>query len=480
MKNLGKWQVVSIGSRFVALFLGLVQSVVITRILTVSEFGLVGIVSAVGALFGIAQHLGLASGTTREISATEDKEEVFKIFVSSVVIKYLIVFPVATSLFFLAHYLAYTFYNYPDAEIPLKLYSIVLVIQGAQGICNSVIAGLQKFRRLFLYQAVIALVSLFFYIPFVEMFKVRGYFIALTLFNLVSSISLLFLALYPIKHYLKMPKKKEFVRVFKNVLLLSLSIYLVKVLYTLWLKFGQVTLGRTETLEMVGIFSFAILYSSKLLTISDALTDVNLPIFSKEFSLNLENFKKMFLENFGKLYLVIMFAAVSAIFMMKDIIGYVGLSKYNSAAFIVMPLVLSFAFYSYINLVKSSVLIPAKMMIEMISGYVAMLVVTVIAYFLLKSGNSSLNSMSFAMLLGSLASFLLMGYQVKRKLHFFILDNKTIYLSVYLFILLSVQYSLPSTTIRALFYIPFSLLFLYLIEKFHIMRTFSLLHKLRK
>ena len=68
MTNIGRWQVISIISRLMALILGVVQSIVITRILTVAEFGIIGIVGAVGAMFGIAQHFGLASGTTKKIS----------------------------------------------------------------------------------------------------------------------------------------------------------------------------------------------------------------------------------------------------------------------------------------------------------------------------------------------------------------------------------------------------------------------------
>ena len=48
MNKLLKWQLVSFVSRGIAMALGIVQSVIIARILTVSEFGLVGIVAGIG------------------------------------------------------------------------------------------------------------------------------------------------------------------------------------------------------------------------------------------------------------------------------------------------------------------------------------------------------------------------------------------------------------------------------------------------
>lgn len=481
MASLGKWQFVSLVSRFIALFLGLVQSVIIARILTVSEFGVVGIVGAVGALFGIAQHLGLASGTTREISATKNPNDIFKIFISSVVIKYVITFPLALGLFVLAPYLATVVYKHPEITFPLRLYALVLIVQGVQSIFNSVIAGLHKFKRLFLYQALIAVVSLVFYIPLVFLYKVNGYFIALTVFNLISSLSLGYLALWPLRHELKSPAKNEFTKIFKNILVLSLGIYFVKVLYTIWYKFGQITLGYFEPLEVVGIFSFALLYASKLMTISDALTDVNLPVFSKEFAHNFENFKKLFHDNFDKLYFIILFCALSASFFVKEILIFVDLyKKYSSSIFIVLPLVLSFAFYSYINIIKSSILIPAKMITSMVIGYITLVFYTVLSYFVLLLKFDSLSSMSFSMLLGSVLAFFTLFVLIKKELNFFILDTKFIALSLLAFVILPVHFVVSDLMLRFVFYIVYSSTFLYALERYKVFSVVNILKRFRK
>jgi len=479
MTNIGRWQVISIISRLMALILGVVQSIVITRILTVAEFGIIGIVGAVGAMFGIAQHFGLASGTTREISSAP-KEETFKIFLSSLILKYIIVLPVALALFLFAPYITRNIYKLDEIAFPLRLYSAVLLVQGAQGILNSVIAGLQRFRRLFLYQVAIAGVSLFLYIPLVYFYKVDGYFMALLLFNAVSTITLSILALAPLRGYLKLPTKSELGHSFKNILLLSLGIYAAKILYTAWFKFGQITLGYFEALEVVGVFSFAVLFSSKLQTISDALTDVNLPIFSKEFSTNLEGFKQKFIGNFKKIFAVILVLTMSASFFAKDVIILAVGHKYDASIPLILPLVFSFAFYSYLNLLKSSVLVPAKMIFELIGSYAVLFVVTSASYFLMVLSFGSLMAMSYAMLFGSALGFASAFLLIHNKLKFDILNSRSVGLTIKLLLLIPFNFLAISLPLKLAIFACYTLVIVSTFKSENIFNVGEVLKRLKK
>ncbi|MEK7594972.1 MAG: oligosaccharide flippase family protein [Patescibacteria group bacterium] len=478
--SLGKWQIVSLISRFSALFLGLVQSVVIARILSVSEFGLVGIVTSIGALAGIAQHLGLASGTTHQISSASKNEDIFKIFLSSLVLKYLITVPVAVGLFVIAPYIARNIYKYSELLFPLKIYCFVLIVQGVQSIFNSIIAGLQKFKVLFIYQAAIAFVSVFLYVPLVFLFRVNGFFIALAFFNLIGSIVLGMLALYPIRNHIKLPTTKEFGGFFKNIFVLSMGIYLVKVLYTLWVRFGQLTLPYFSNLTSVGIFSFAMLYASKLQTISDALTDVNLPYFSKVFATNYEDFKKTFHENFNKLYALIFFAGVGGIFFSKEVILIAVGTKYNASLFIILPLVLSFVFYSYINILKSSVLIPAKMLKEMILGYFLMLIGTVGSYFVLNTRMDGLNAMSFSMLIGGILGYFVLALLIYLKLKILINDYGAFLISSLLILILAGHLIIEAIYLRLTFFVFMSFIYLYFVDRLKLVNIARLFKKLKR
>lgn len=419
MREITRWQIVSFISRGVAMAMGIIQSVFVVRILSVSEYGLINIVTSIGAAFGIYQHLGLASGSTREISSAEDEDEVFKVFATSVLIRYFVTVPLAVILFVFSKYIAITQYNSPEIVFPLRLFSIVLLIQGVQSIFNSVISGTHRFKELFIYQAVIAVVSLFVYIPLIFYFRVDGYFMALIVFNFIGSISLGIIAMRPLKSHIAIPSKDDFKRLLKEILSISLGIYAVKIIYTYWQKSGPILLGLEVSPEQVGIFSFALLYGAKLMAVSDAVTDVNLPVLSREFVNDVSKFKEIFGDNFDKVFAFIVFSGVSAIFWSKEVISLlVGHGKYDGSFPLVIPLVYAFIFYSFVNIVKSSIFIPAKYVKEMIASFVLMLVITAGFYFLFSPSLGFLNSMAYGMVAGAFVGILFMDLVSWVKLKF--------------------------------------------------------------
>src|SRR3989338_9889200 len=120
MRDLAKWQVISFASRGTAMALGIIQSFFIVRLLTVPELGLVQLAVSLGGALGIYQHLGLASASTREVSAAKDNKEIFKIFITSGVIRYLVTIPIVIGLFFYSDKISTGVYHNPDLELPLK------------------------------------------------------------------------------------------------------------------------------------------------------------------------------------------------------------------------------------------------------------------------------------------------------------------------------------------------------------------------
>ncbi|MBI2414966.1 oligosaccharide flippase family protein [candidate division WWE3 bacterium] len=434
-KSLLKWQTISFISRMMAMGFGIIQSVIIVRILSVAEYGLVSIVTSVGAAFGVYQHLGLASGSTREIATVKDPKQIFKIFFTSTIIRYIISGPLALTLYFLAPYIATHIYGQPELIFLLRLYAIVMIAQGLQSIFNSVISGMERFKRLFIYQVFIAGCSLIIYIPLIYFYKVTGFFYALLIFNILSSSILGFLALKPISSSFVFPTKAEFKVLFKEILSISLGIFAVKIIYTYWNKIGPLVLGVSLSPEQVGIFSFALLYSGKLMSISDSITDVNLPVLSRKFKENFEEFKHIFSSNFDKIFAFILFVGGSAIYWVGELAYLViDKTKYEASYHLILPIIFAFIFYSVINVVKSSILIPAKFIKEMIVSFVLLIGITVLSYVSLLKITDPLNAMAYGMAIGSFTSMMFIASisVIKIKYNFF---NKS-HLFLFIFVIL--------------------------------------------
>ena len=102
MKSILRLQVFSFVSRLVAMFSGIFQSLIIVNLLSVKQFGLIGLVTSIAGIAGITQHLGLASSSTKEISHAKSDAEVVDIVIASLSIRFLISFPIAFILIFFA------------------------------------------------------------------------------------------------------------------------------------------------------------------------------------------------------------------------------------------------------------------------------------------------------------------------------------------------------------------------------------------
>lgn len=452
MKELGKWQVISFISRSTAMVIGLIQGFAIAAILTKSEWGIVQLAVSIGSALGIYQHLGLASASTREISSAKKEEDVFKIFITSVVIRYCVTLPIAIGLLFYSHYLANNLYKNALLEFPLKIYAVTLLFQGVQSILNSVISGTKRFKQLFIYQAAISVISLLFYLPLVFFYRIEGYFYAFLGFNIVSSISLAYLAFKPLKGKIFFPGKKEFLALLKEIFSISIAIYLMKIIYTNWEKLGSNALGLFESPEVIATYAFALLYAKKLTSISDSVTDVNLPVLSEKYSKDISEFKILFEKNFNKLFSFIVligaFASYWAPLIIRIMLGH----KYDDSFVLIPPLILSFMLYSLMNIINSSVLIPAKMTKSMIATFLALIFGTGLFFYASRVQMGVLLSMSWGMAFGALLSLTCMLYFIKRviKFSFFNIDHIVILIAGFA---VSMLCSVESTWVKAVGFI---------------------------
>jgi len=424
MKSLFKWQIISFISRGMAMFVGLVQSFVILRILSQAEWGIVQLALSIGGALGIYQNLGLASASTREISSCKDDTKIFKIFLTSVTIRYLIAIPLAVGLIVFAPKISVEMYKHPELILPLQIYGVTILIQGFQSILNSVISGTKRFKNLFTYQVAISFVSALLYIPLVYFYGMMGYFYAFLTFNVISTIALTIIAFKPLKNKLVMPSKHDFALLFKDIFSISIVIYVSKIIYTNWEKFGTNVLGLTLTPEMVAIFGFAIVFAKKIMSISDAVTDVNLPILSEKFVDDIEDFKQTFTSNFDRIFSFVILSSTVAAFWAPQIIYFAaGKQKYTEyfgSLALILPLLISFILYSFINIVNASILIPAKMVKAMLSSFVLLLIVTAASFgaFYYVHYSNLLMAMAISMLIGSALSYFYICYCVQKKLQF--------------------------------------------------------------
>ncbi len=200
------------------------------------------------------------------------------------------------------------------------------------------------------------------------------------------------------------------------------------------------------------------------MSISDSVTDVNLPVLSEKFSKDFKDFKETFCDNFNKVFSFIVLSAAVAVYWAPQIV-YVLLGKFKYFEYadsfrLILPLLFAFILYSLLDIVKSSVLIPAKMTKEMLIGFATLLVATGASFIVLSRYThffDSLFSMSLSMAIGSVVALIYVGYVTNEKLKFmfFNIDHVLVLLQ---FLFIGVLGVLDNLIMKGAMFIPFMIL----------------------
>jgi hypothetical protein len=245
-------------------------------------------------------------------------------------------------------------------------------------------------------------------------------------------------------------------------------------------------------LESLALFTFAFNLSGKLMAISDSVTDVNLPVFSKKSVESIKDYLDTFLKNYNLLFYFILVCGISVSFWSKEILlgsdlfvalvgNLVGMhfqknifDRYSSSLILFLPLILSNVFYSYLNIFKSSFFVPLEKLKQMIVSYVVMILGTAVSFYFLNKYLYDILAMSCAVFVGSLIAFLLSIYYINQDLKENFLDIKKI-----IFTLFSIVIGLLAYFIELDFYSKSVIFISYLFLIFYIFKI-NLLTLLKK
>lgn len=422
------WTIVSIISRLTSVAIGIIQSYIILSILSQTDYGLVRIVLSIVAMAGVLQNLGISSGSTREISSAKNLTDAGKVFIGSLMVRYAMSAPIAIAIIFGAPLFA-QFYNQPNIVLPLVIFGIIILLQAAQATLKSLVQGLQKFGFLFIHQIAEAISSIILLTYFLYRFEFIGYFYGQLAFVIVSVTSLIIYGMYLLWGSFEIPSRLELKSILKAVFKIGLVVYVIKIIFTQWENLGPLVLGKVTTPESTAIFSAALFIATKVVTISDAVTDVTLPKNTRIFEQDRERFKTLFQASNTKAYILIMFASLGIIFAKRELFMILDFLmqflnkqpisiKYSESFQYVDPLVIAFWAYSHLNLLKSGISVPIFKPLQALYSYAAMLVGTIVSYLVLGAFLDPSWNFAFSMMNGALFAYVFYLLIIKKSLDF--------------------------------------------------------------
>ncbi len=406
MKSQGTWQLLSILSKFSAVTVTTVQSIIIMKILSVADFGLLSIIVSIASFIGVGQNLGIGAATTREVSSGYDSTQTHKIFIVSVITRLSVGLPLMVVLVLGSWFIANSVYSYPQMAFPLRVMALVFVFHGINGVISATLQGLKKFYLVFFIENFSAILSLFLYFFLIKIYGFNGYFYATLFLVIVVMVFGLFFMYKSLHWNYRLPSMNEFKNIFRSIWGLSIAEYVSRLVNSGWQRLSVVLISLFVPKEALGFLTFSLDYGNKLTAASDAINTINLSVMSELFMHRIEDYKKKIVKSFNREFAFLSFSSALAICFAPELIALVFQEKYAPSVWLIPLAVIAFLSFTIYDVLRTEILLTMNMKKHIVSTSLLMVTITMIltplTYLLTRSVAAALVGMIGGALVGML------------------------------------------------------------------------------
>jgi O-antigen/teichoic acid export membrane protein len=358
--NLGRIQFFSLFSKAVTTALGIAQSVIVIRILSPAEYGLVGLVMSVGGIVGVTQHLGVVDGTIREIAVRRSKSEAGKVFWVSILVRQLVTIPLSVALILLAQLIAVRIYGKPEIGILLQIFAASLILQGFQDVLGATLTGLKRFYELYAVQIITAAINIAVFGVLTWKFGMAGFFWAIVITTSIMVAIFSFLVVKRLGPAIKELVLDDIKKYSRQIMRIGAYMYVSRIFFIVWQRLPILMLGGVLAADQLGYLNVSQTFGSKLTIIAMALSEVNLSWMSTLYEREKDKFRQVVTKNMHRVMIIMTVMALVLVFYVPEILQYVVGSEYLPARPIILVMTAAFYLYALCDIGTSSVFVPAN------------------------------------------------------------------------------------------------------------------------
>lgn len=461
--DLARTQVLSLFTKAITTALGIAQSIIVVRILSPAEFGLVGLVVSIGGVVGVTQHLGIVDGAIREIAVLKDKREIGKVFWVSHFTRQLVTIPVSLTLLLLSAFVA-SWYGRPEITSYIQLFAGILILQGLQDVLGATLTGMKKFVALYLVQIATATINIVVFGYLTWQFGIAGFFWAIALTTLLMVILFIAIVRHELTHNLRLPTWQETVHFWRRLMQIGAFMYASRILFVVWQRLPILALGGVLTAHELGYLTVSLTFGSRLAIIAMALSEVNLSWMSSLYVTQRDEFQRVATRNMHRVLILMILLTLLLLFFTPEFLLYIIGVEYSPAQPFILVMTVAFFFYALTDICTSSVFVAANQprLRAQAYGLLTALPAAIIALLLLRTSDAYLAV--WATLVGALAAYILTVVLTFKRFHIAALTGKLSLFLVALFASMLWLLREPSLVWRLLI---FFLLVVYTLRETH-------------
>lgn len=357
--SLARIQLMSIVTKAVTTALGIVQSVIVIRLLGPAGWGLVGLVMSIGGLVGVTQHLGVVDGAIREIAVLKNRREIGKVFWVSHLVRQIVTLPLTVALIMGAGIIANKIYHRPEITLYIQVFAASLILQGFQDVLGATLTGIKKFTALYAVQIVTAAINIAVFGYLTWQFKISGFFWAVIITTAIMVFLYGIIVLAYLRSDLRLPNWFDIKRYTKRVMRVGAYMYLSRIFFVIWQRLPLLLMGGILAADELGYFNTALTFGSKLTIVAMALSEVNLSWMSSLYESRREEFRRVVTRNMQRVLLLMMGMALTLVYFAPEIVRYVIGPEFLPAEPMILIITAAFFLYALTDIGTSSVFVAA-------------------------------------------------------------------------------------------------------------------------
>jgi O-antigen/teichoic acid export membrane protein len=357
--RLGRTQLQSVVVTLVATGLLALQNLVVLSLLDRHELGILGIASGVGSLALISQYFGVGAATLKEVAIAETRPRAFEIMLAGLSLRMLLAAPIVGALIAAAGWIASSLYGYPEIELPLLLFAVMIVLYGLLDVFSYTLQGLQLWRRFFVVKLLGAGVQLPIVVVSTLMAGVDGYFIGLTIATGVGTIVALTGVSGILRPHFHAQPAKRLVADMRGMLSLGLYAHLAKISQVLIIQSPILIAGYYYAAFVVGDLKFALTIGGVLLGLLGAANTINMAVFSRRFAAQAQHFRSGVEHQIAIATLVLGVAVAICGLVIPDVVSLIGGGRYRSATDATVIAVIAAGLLGLVGFIVSTLHVPA-------------------------------------------------------------------------------------------------------------------------
>jgi O-antigen/teichoic acid export membrane protein len=375
--GLGELQMLGMVAQAITMVLSVAQSMVVVRLLTVGEFGVVGIALGAGGVLDVLQHFTFQSAAVREMAHRHDRVHAQHVVSVAVLMRLVMVLPNSMIIFFGSYQLANTVYGQPGLQFPLQLLALSTIVSGVRAILENTLTALQDFKTYYVYLIAAFVLRLALFWVLVAKWRVGGYFAAELTWSLILLLAMTVLVRRRLGRWEGLPSFAEMRSIGKAMLGLSAVLFVGRLSYTWWKRGATGLLGLLVSESQVGLFHFGTSFAAQVLAASGALAGIYLPLMSRLAHTDMSAYRRTVTANLSQVLSLFWFGVGFLMLFAREVVLVVAGQQYVSTVTLLPPLVLAFFVQALYDLLSSSVLVPTHndrwMLVAMLAGRIASL-----------------------------------------------------------------------------------------------------------